>query len=203
MKEAIKILVVEDEPLVAEDLAAHVEDMGFEVAGICYSGAEAIQKIDEGNVDAALLDIRLEDNISGIDVAKHIRETNDIPFLYVTSHSDRSTLDEAKVTQPSGYIVKPFDENDLFAALEIAIFNYFNQQPKKLTLESVNSQIPTPLSEREFEILNLLKEGKTNKEIGEAIFLSVNTVKTHLLKVYEKLDAKNRTEALFRLNQLI
>ncbi|NQX91191.1 MAG: response regulator transcription factor [Flavobacteriales bacterium] len=203
MKEAIKILVVEDEPLVAEDLAAQVEDMGFEVAGICYSGADAITKIDEGNVDAALLDIRLEDNITGIDVAKHIRSTANIPFLYVTSHSDRSTLDEAKVTQPSGYIVKPFDENDLFAALEIAIFNYFNQQPKKLTLESVNAQLPTPLSEREFEVLNLLKEGKTNKEIGESIFLSVNTVKTHLLKVYEKLDAKNRTEALFRLNQLI
>lgn len=199
---SIKILVVEDEPLVAEDIASHVEEMGFEVAGIAYSGAEAIKMIDTLDIDAALLDIRLEDDISGIDVAKHIRKNKSIPFLYVTSHSDRGTLDEAKVTQPSGYIVKPFDENDLFASLEIALHNYLNSKPEELTIELINERIPTPLTEREYEILHFLKEGKTNKEISELVFLSVNTIKSHLLKIYEKLDAKNRTEALFRINQL-
>ena len=199
---SIKILVVEDEPLVAEDIASHIEEMGFEVAGIAYSGAEAIQMIDTLEVDAALLDIRLEDDISGIDVAKHIRKHKMIPFLYVTSHSDRGTLDEAKLTQPAGYIVKPFDENDLFASLEIALHNYLNSKPEELSIELINERIPTPLTEREYEILHFLKEGKTNKEISELVFLSVNTIKSHLLKIYEKLDAKNRTEALFRINQL-
>ncbi|MGB1031359.1 MAG: response regulator transcription factor [Flavobacteriales bacterium] len=199
---SIKILVVEDEPLVAEDIASHVEEMGFEVAGIAYSGAEAIKMIDSLDIDAALLDIRLEDDISGIDVAKHIRKNKMIPFLFVTSHSDRGTLDEAKITQPAGYIVKPFDENDLFASLEIALHNYLNSKPQELSIELINSRIPTALTEREYEILRFLKEGKTNKEISELVFLSVNTIKSHLLKIYEKLDAKNRTEALFRINQL-
>lgn len=202
MNKPIRILVVEDEPLVAEDIAAQVQDMGFELVKICYAGRDAIQTIDNHEVDCALLDIRLDDDLTGIDVAHHIRKTKNFPFLFVTSHSDKGTLGDAKVTQPSGYIVKPFDENDLYAALEIAMFNFFNQQPRELTIDLINNEIPTPLTEREFEILNLLKEGKTNKQISEEIFLSINTVKTHLLKVYEKLDAKNRTEALFRLNQL-
>ncbi|MGB0424793.1 MAG: response regulator, partial [Flavobacteriales bacterium] len=166
---SIKILVVEDEPLVAEDIASHVEEMGFEVAGIAYSGAEAIKMIDSLDIDAALLDIRLEDDISGIDVAKHIRKNKMIPFLFVTSHSDRGTLDEAKITQPAGYIVKPFDENDLFASLEIALHNYLNSKPQELSIELINSRIPTALTEREYEILRFLKEGKTNKEISELV----------------------------------
>lgn len=198
----IRILVVEDEPLVAKDIACHVQEMGFEVAGIAYSGAEAIKMIDTLEIDAALLDIRLEDDISGIDVAKHIRKNKKIPFLYLPSHSNRGTLDEAKTTQPSGYIVKPFDENDLFASLEIALHNYVNLKPQELSIELINERIPTPLNQREYEILHFLKEGKTNKEISELVFLSVNKIKSHLLKIYEKLDAKNRTEALFRINQL-
>lgn len=74
---------------------------------------------------------------------------------------------------------------------------------KEFSLELVNEAIPTPLSEREFEMLNLMKDGKTNKQIAEESFLSVNTVKTHLLHVYEKLDAKNRTETLFKINELL
>jgi DNA-binding NarL/FixJ family response regulator len=129
-----------------------------------------------------------------------------IPFVFLTSHADRGTIERVKETRPAGYLLKPFDENDLLTSLEIAVFNHMNSKrasERNLTIESINSHIPNPLTEREFEILHYLREGRTNKEIGEKVFLSVNTVKSHLLNIYEKLDVHNRTEVLFKLNSLL
>lgn len=199
-----KILIVEDEPLVAEDIRYHLESVNFQCAGIAYSGQEALDLLESEKPDAALLDINLGEGIDGVEIADVINTKYQIPFVFLTSHSDRGTLERVKQTRPAGYLVKPFDENDLLTSLEVALFNHMNEKTKnELTIERVNANLPTPLSEREFEILDLLKQGKTNKEISADIFLSVNTVKTHLLHIYEKLDVKNRTEVMFKINNLI
>ncbi|MDZ4823922.1 MAG: response regulator transcription factor [Flavobacteriales bacterium] len=202
----VKILIVEDEPLVAEDIAAYLRDVDFIVAGIANSGTKALELLAETKPDAALLDINLGGKPDGVEVAQEINKLYHIPFVFLTSHADRSTIERVKETRPSGYLLKPFDENDLLTSLEIAVFNHMSARTNfspAFNITFINSHLPNPISEREFEILNLLREGKSNKEIGEAIFLSVNTIKTHLLNLYEKLDVRNRTEVMFKLNKLL
>lgn len=202
----VKILVVEDEPLVASDISNQLRDVGFDVVGIAGNGQIALQMLSANLPDAALLDISLGGEPDGIEVAHEINKLYGIPFVFLTSHADRGTIERVKETRPAGYLLKPFDENDLLTSLEIAVFNHMNSKrasERNLTIESINSHIPNPLTEREFEILLYLREGRTNKEIGEKVFLSVNTVKSHLLNIYEKLDVHNRTEVLFKLNSLL
>lgn len=201
----VKILIVEDEPLVAEDIAGHLETVDFHVCGIAHDGQQALQMLQEHKPDACLLDITLGSEPDGIAVAHEINKLHRIPFVFLTSHADRGTIERVKETRPAGYLLKPFDENDLLTSLEIAMFNHLNrvQGSSILTIERVNSRVPNPLSEREFEILNLVRQGKTNKEIGDHLFVSVNTIKTHLLRLYDKLDVKNRTEVMFKINQLV
>ena len=111
-------------------------------------------------------------------------------------------MELVKSTFPSGALVKPYNEPDLLTSLEIAVSNYVMLVThKEFSIEMVNAQIPTPLSPREFEIINLMKDEKTKKEIAEQIYLSVNTVKTHLLQLYENGDANNRTETMFKINE--
>lgn len=199
------VLIVEDEPLVAEDIACHLESLGFKVSAIAHSGEEAIEFLNNNSPDVALLDITLSEEKTGIDVANHINANNDIPFVFLTSHADRGTIEQVKGTRPGGYLVKPFDERDLLTSLEMAVSNHLSRDrgQKELTLEFCNEQMPTALSEREFEIIKELKTGKTNVELAEALFLSVNTIKTHLQNIYSKMGVKNRTEALFMLDRMI
>lgn len=206
MSRKYSILVVEDEPLIAEDIAGYLTESGFEVAGIANNAEEAIGKLENGTPDALLLDINLGEGMDGIELADIIRKKHKVPFVFLTSHADKNTLDRAKQTIPAGYLLKPFDGNDLMTSLEIAIFTHLKQEDKEsetLSLETVNEALPVPLSQREFDMLILLQTGKTNKEMANALFISVNTVKTHLLHLFEKLDVSNRTQALFRIRELV
>ncbi|NNE56069.1 MAG: response regulator transcription factor, partial [Flavobacteriales bacterium] len=178
----MKVLIVEDEPLVAQDIAGHLKTVDFSVIGIAHDGSAALKILEEKEVDACLLDITLGSDPDGIAVAHEINKRFKIPFVFLTSHSDRGTIEKVKETRPAGYLLKPFDENDLLTSLEIAIFNHMNSRPaaRDLTIEYVNRHVPNVLSEREFEILKLVREGKTNRLISEELNVSVNTIKTHL-----------------------
>lgn len=206
MSRKYSILVVEDEPLIAEDIAGYLLESGFEVAAIANSAQEAIDQLDRNIPDALLLDINLGEGMDGIELAGIIRKKLNIPFVFLTSHADKTTLDRAKLTIPAGYLLKPFDGNDLMTSLEIAIFTHLKNGEKnsdELNLESLNNILPVPLSQREFDILTLLQTGKTNKEMADSLFISVNTVKTHLLHLFEKLDVGNRTQALFKIKEIV
>lgn len=205
MSRKYSILIVEDEPLIAEDIKGYLEESGFRVTGLAQDGEEALDLLTKELPDALLLDISLGSEPDGITLAGIVRERYALPFVFLTSHADKMTLERAKKTFPAGYLLKPFDGPDLMTSLEIALFNHLNQQSPSgggLTIHRVNEILPTPLSTREFELLELLRTGKTNREIGDALFISVNTVKTHLQHLYEKLDVRNRTQALFKINEL-
>ncbi len=205
MGKKYSILIVEDEPLIAEDIQGYLEENGFEVTGIANDGHTALEMLQAGLPDALLLDINLGSGPDGIELASKVRSMYEIPFVFLTSHADKGTLERAKQTFPAGYLLKPFDGLDLMTSLEVALFNHFsrrtNAQPQ-LTLDRINAMLPSPMSQREFELLQQLQQGKTNKEIAEASFISVNTVKTHLQHLFAKLDVGNRTQALFRIKEL-
>lgn len=206
MSKKYNILIVEDEPLIAEDIQGYLEESGFGVVGIANSGAMALEILSKTKPDALLLDINLGFGPDGVELAGIIRKEYQLPFVFLTSHADKSTLERAKLTFPAGYLLKPFDGSDLMTSLEIALFNHFNQfysNNQEYTLNQFNDKLPNALSEREYELLLLLKTGITNKEIAEQLFISINTVKTHLQHLFEKLDVKNRTQAIFRIRELM
>lgn len=205
MSRKYTILVVEDEPLIAEDISGHLIENGFNVLAVANNAIEALEILEKDMPDAILLDINLGDGIDGIELATKIKSKAKVPIVFLTSHADKATLDRAKQTIPAGYLLKPFDGKDIMASLEIAIFNNAQQhqnEQQDLTLEQMNDVLPVPLSQREFEVLSLLQTGKTNKEVGDALYISVNTVKSHLLHLFEKLDVSNRTQALFRIREM-
>lgn len=196
-----RILVLEDEPLVAEDIAWQLKSQGFQVAHIARDVAQAMRLLTTETFDAALLDINLGNGQNGIDVADFIHREVHIPFVFVTSHADRKTVQEAIKTHPGGYLVKPFDEKDLMVVLELALSNHM---PVSASTDcaSANKKLKNALSEREFTLWCHLREGKTNQEIAEALGVTINTIKTHTQHLYEKLDVRNRTEALVFWNRV-
>lgn len=202
----LRILIVEDEPVIAEHIAAYLDTADFEVSAIVYEAEEAFSELAANTPDAAILDINLQGEKDGIDIAALIRERYQLPFLFLTAHADKDTLERAKKVKPAGYIVKPFNESTLRASLEIAISNHAQQQNHglpPLNPDKINRHLLNPVSDREFEVTRLVYEGITNSQIGERLFISVNTIKTHLKNIYLKLDVNTRVGVIQRLRELM
>lgn len=198
------ILILEDDPMIAEDIRDLIEQLGHTIAGVAYTKEKAIQVLATENPSFAILDINLGDNLDGILVAEHINKEYDLPFIYLTSYANQLILDKIKHTLPMGYVVKPFEEAHLFTAINIATSNFNVLAPnKEFSLNTINKQLANPLTEKEFEILKDLYLGKNNEEIAKDHFVSVNTTKTHLKKLYEKLAVNSRTAAVASLCTLI
>ncbi len=196
----IRVLIVEDEPLIAEDISDFVEELGFVSVGIAYNSEKAIYMIENAHPDIALLDINIEGDKDGIEVAQIIREKYHIPFIYLTSHSDKATLDKAKATLPYGYILKPFNEKDLLTTMEMALFRHASENKVVLpSIEKINQLFNTNITPSEYKCIQQLAEGKTNKQMAADQFVSVNTIKTHLKNLFTKLDVPNRTSVIHKV----
>lgn len=124
MERPVKILIVEDNVIIADDMQSMLEEIGYEIVDnvIVYEQAEQVLKTKE--VDLVLIDIILASDKTGIDLGKHIRDNYNIPFIFVTSNSDRATVENAKTVKPNGYLVKPFEQQDLYTSIEIALSNF-------------------------------------------------------------------------------
>ena len=120
----IGILIVEDENIVAKDVQQSLKKLGYEVLGICATGEDAIAQAERTQPSLVLMDIMLKGEMSGIDAAAVVREKLNIPIIFLTAYADSSTLSKAKVTEPYGYIIKPFKEIDLQTNIEIALYKH-------------------------------------------------------------------------------
>lgn len=116
-----RVMIAEDETLIAEELRDRLGEMGHLVTDVVASGTDAIARAKETVPDLVLMDIRLKGDVDGIEAAAAIRVACQIPVVYLTAHSDEATLTRAKRTEPFGYLLKPFDENDLRVTLELAL----------------------------------------------------------------------------------
>jgi len=200
----IKILIVEDEPLIAEDIKEILTEVNYQVIGIAFNKKEAFEILKTQQPDIALLDINLGDNTDGITIAEKINKQYHFPFLYLTSYATKTILDKVKHTFPMGYIVKPFDEADLFTGIEIALSNFKNiKKTPTLSIDFINKNLPNKLTNKEFDVLVEMYNGLTNKEISEKHFVSLSTIKTHVQKVYEKLDAHTRAHAIVKIRAFL
>ncbi len=116
-----RVMVVEDEGVVALQIRESLEGLGYTVPLVALSGEEAVEKLLETEPDLILMDIKLTGGLSGIEAARKIRGLLDVPVVYLTAFSDRETLELAKGTDPYGYILKPFDEKSLNAIIEMSL----------------------------------------------------------------------------------
>jgi DNA-binding NarL/FixJ family response regulator len=116
-----RILIVEDEGLVAEDIRETLVQLGYQIAGVVISGEQAVRLAAEIRPDLVLMDIRLQGKIQGIQAARLIGADLNIPIVYVTAQRDEATLRDANTTKPSGFVFKPFEEEKLQRAIENAL----------------------------------------------------------------------------------
>ena len=117
----IQILVVEDEIIVSMEIQDRLESLGYTVTNVVSSGEEAVKEAEEACPDLVLMDIMLEGDMDGIEAARQIHDRMDIPVVYLTAYADMETFERAEITKPYGYIIKPFEVDELYAAIEEAL----------------------------------------------------------------------------------
>ncbi len=191
----ISILVVEDERIVARDIKLSLQSFGYNVPALAASGVEAIKKAEELQPELVLMDIQLEGEMDGVKAAEQIYNCLNIPIVYLTAHSDYITLQRAKTIGPFGYILKPFEEQDLLVTIETALHRY--QMEKKLkesekwwatTIKSVGEGVIATDANGRVKFLNRIaqtltgwKDDALDRDITE-IFKLVNSPSRTLLK---------------------
>lgn len=122
------ILVVEDESIVSKDIQHSLNKLGYNVVGAASTGEKALELARSERPDIVLMDIMLKGQMNGIETAEIIRNELSIPVVFLTAYADESTLSKAKVTEPYGYIIKPFKEVDLNTSIEMAIYKHSKEQ---------------------------------------------------------------------------
>ena len=200
----VNILIIEDELLVAQDIASRIKKLGYEVAGIKGDFEGAMNYLQIHSPNLILCDITIDGNGDGIDIAEYVRANKKIPLIFITALSNKTTLERAKKSLPYGYIVKPFNTRDLLSAIEIALYKHSIEiEALHLSIEKINGISQEPLTEREYEMLMDITKGYNNARISEDRFISVSTVKYHIGKLLEKLGVGNRAEALHKIIELL
>lgn len=164
--EKLNIFIVEDESIVAKDIQNNLIKLGYAVLGIANNGKDAIDQIKDLNPDAVLMDIMIKGDLTGIEVAEQIKKFVNVPVIFLTAYADESTLSRAKVTEPYGYILKPFKEIDLHSTIEMAVYKH--QRDAAL--------------QKERDFLYSLVENKDSSQ-NDILFVKANS---KLVKVYLK-----------------
>ena len=149
----MNIFIIEDEAIVGMDIQRRLERMGYSVSGVFSTGEEAIKMLGKTIPDLIIMDINLMGGLNGIETAERIHEEFDLPIIYLTAYADDETLKRAKLTDPYGYILKPFQEKELQAAVEIAIYKH------TLKLQATESEIKfRTLFDYSYDAIFLLKD---------------------------------------------
>ena len=200
-----KIFVVEDESIVSLEIQNRLNDLGFDVVGSAASGEKALVKIPVTFPDLVLMDIRLKGSLDGIETAGRLKEWSDIPVIFLTAYADDDTLQRAKEHAPYGYLIKPFEERELYTSIEIALFRYEGE--KKLRdkdrllitiLRNIGDAVITTDTDGNITFMNEIAEKNTGYKSKESIGKKIETV----YKIFDKMTVvKNDLEKNYLLDE--
>ena len=202
-----RILVVEDERITAEDIKDGLKSLGYEVPAVVHSGEDAVCKATELQPDLVLMDIKLEGEMDGIEAAGEIKKHFDIPVIYLTAYSDENTLERAKMTEPSGYVLKepsgfvhkPFKESELHTVIELTLYRHKmeknHDQWLEAMLESMNEALIAADENGKIKFMNHIAEDITGWIQEEA----VNRDLTDVFKIQK--DESDTEELKFHVNE--
>lgn len=161
-----------------------LEEIGYEIVDNVIVYEQAVEVLKTQQVDLVLIDIILASDKTGIDLGKHIRENYDIPFIFVTSNSDRATVENAKMVKPNGYLVKPFEQQDLYTSIEIALSNFTygtgegknNAMPTEDDVPMSNSVLKDSIFVKKQHLYYRIQFGDIQFIKADNVYLEVNTV---------------------------
>ncbi len=216
----MKILIVEDEIIIAKDIENTLIKDGFNVVGIVSAGEKAIEEITKTNPDLILMDIKLKGKMDGIETAEIIKNQFDLPVIYLTSYKDEQTLLRARITEPYGYIIKPFDPKELKILIDISYYKHKTREKLKegkewlsTTLKSIGEAVIAVNSKGIIQYMNPIAEkltGWTENETGNMFINDIlkiydekeKNIFTDLLSgIHLNLSAKNKQNNLLLLNR--
>jgi two-component system response regulator LytT len=140
-KDKFRILIVEDDSIIAEDLAGYMEDFGYQAMQTASNAEEALKLLKHELPDLILLDVGLEGEIDGIQLAQLIQEKYDLPFIFLTAYHDDKTIERIKSTRPAGYLVKPIDERSLKTSIEVGLYNFKHSNLEVVDKESQDTRV--------------------------------------------------------------
>ena len=198
MAETITCLVADDHPAMIEAVCDVLEEHGIEVAGRARDGEEALAKLETRKPTVALVDLRMP-RLSGIEVARRAqRSTPQTAVIVYTAYGERALLTEALDAGVRGFLLKEAPLSDLVRAIEMVAGGQTYVDPGLASVLATSDAAVkvTKLTQRERDILRLLADGLKNEEIGKRLFISPETVRTHVRKAMRKLDADTRTQAV-------
>ena len=188
----IQILIVEDEGLIAKDLQSMLRRLGYEVPVTVGTGDLAIQTAMANQPDLILMDIQLRGNMDGVMAAKVINAQQDVPIVYLTANSDEATLQRAKVTDPFGFLIKPFEERSIQAGIEVALYKYKTEKQNRereqwlsTTLRSIADAVVTTDADGKVTFMNAVAESLTG-------WIHHESLGKHYGEIFKILDEETR-----------
>ncbi len=184
------IMIVDDDVVSVMELEEILSNRSYKLAGTAFSGVEAVEMAKQLKPDLILMDIKMPGVLDGISASELILEDYDLPIIFITGHDDQEILERASKLNPAAYIVKPFIGKQIITAIEMAL----------LTIHAKNNNTEKRFSTAETPIVNLIKKGKTSKEIAMLLNLSKKTVDWHRTNIRAKLeiDAKEDLFSYFQ-----
>jgi PAS domain S-box-containing protein len=178
-----RIMIVEDERITAEDLQDILQHLGYSVTAVVSTGADAIREAELTSPDLVMMDIRIKGDMDGVEAARVIRQRFDIPAVYLTAHADVETLSRAKLAEPLGYIIKPFQESELQASIEMALHKQSvdrqskqSQERLSAALSAVGEGVISVDATGSVTLLNSAAEAWTGWEQADALGKSIDEV---------------------------
>jgi DNA-binding NarL/FixJ family response regulator len=193
-----RCLVADDHPAMVEAICEVLTEHGIEVAGRARDGDEALAKLETRKPDVAVVDLRMP-RLSGVEIARRAqRSAPETAIILYTAYGERALLTEALDAGARGFVLKEAPLDDLVRAVETVAGGGTYVDPVLagvLAKTSATGELPS-LTQRERDVLRLLADGHSNEEIGKRLFISPETVRTHIRKAMDKLDADTRTQAV-------
>ncbi|MDQ7817279.1 MAG: PAS domain S-box protein [Melioribacteraceae bacterium] len=202
-KEEVRILVVDDETIVALDIKNTLEKYDYNVIGVAANGGDAIKMVKSSKPNLILMDIMLKGSKDGIEVSTEINKIADIPIIFLTAYSDDNTLERAKMVEPYGYLIKPFDNRELFTTIEMSLYKHAmelnlreSEESLSITLNSIGDGVISTDEKGFVARMNPVAEKLTGWKISD--------VKgKHLDQIFNIIDATTRKPLLNPVEKVI
>jgi DNA-binding NarL/FixJ family response regulator len=204
MNAPVKIMVVENESIVAFNLQQRLSHLGYHVCAVAASGEEALRLADVTRPDLVLMDIRIRGEMDGIEVASRLNASHPLPVIYLTSHSEDATIERARTTRPCGYLLKPYSDREMHVTILMALERWkadvepresatIGGMPFDMARDTTKlvKQPGIPLGRRERAVLLLIVDGQPSKRIAAKLNITLATVGTHRRNIMHKLDLHN------------
>ena len=202
----IRLLLADDHRMLREGLRRTLEEEGLEVVGEAADGEEALRLAAKLRPDVVLMDVTMP-VLDGVEATRQLHEhLPDIPVVILTMHADREVLARAIRAGAAGYLVKDCSTDEVVRTVRLAASGETALSPElaaSMLAEAQRADTPAEeldpiISRREEEVLQLVADGLSTSEVAAKLYISIKTVKNHLASIYEKLDSRDRTQAVLR-----